>query len=176
MTDIAPVHDEIVAFADFLNTLIDVIEVGDGCQWLAGDELQGIETRYKDHTIEQIADEVGKAPATLYDWKAMSAFYDPATRQHYKEKGLYYSHLKVGMRHFDTLESACEFLDECSAQNWSVRGAQIEVKAFKGEAVAKPSPLVATLIFRQENGRIIVEGAEHLPMGVRLDAKLTEGV
>ena len=166
--------DEALSFSMFLGELIEIIEVTDGSQWLAGDKLQGVETRYADHTIESIADEVGKHPSTLQDWKQMAKFYDKATRAYYKEVGLYYSHLKVGMRNFETLESACEFLDRCVQEKWSVRGAQIEVKAFKGETV-KPAPITLSLTFDAAGRVIDVQGdGSRIRPGARYTATLKE--
>ena len=138
-TDTIPQIDEAVDYAAFLDDLRDAFNIKDDTQWLIGDQLNARKTVYAEHTIENIADDIGCAATSLYDYRGMAEFYPVETRAHYKSKGLYYSHLRVARR-LKTLDEACRFLDECDLNKWSVFGAEQELRARKGIDTAAPLP------------------------------------
>ena len=137
----APVQrDEAVDYAAFVTSLEKMIEIRDQVQWSVGDALQGIETKYSDCTIETISDEINMSPSSLYEWRGMCAFYVPLMRDHYRELGLSFSHMRVAYRAFPDQDEAYQFLDECATQKWTVRGSAIEAKERKGIDTAAPLP------------------------------------
>lgn len=136
----APVQrDEAYEYAMLLKELRAALNIKESSQWLTGDMLIEHKTVYAEHTIENIADEIGCAATSLYDYRGMAEFYPAETRAHYKSKGLYYSHLRLARR-LKTLDEACLFLDECDLNKWTVFGAEQELRTRKGIDTAAPLP------------------------------------
>lgn len=165
--------DEIVAWAELVTIGTQALTQIDAGRFVIGDCALLVDSHYGKDEIGRFADDINIEKKRAMEYRTVSRYYPPQIRAQFEGLPITYSHYKAAMR-YDDLEQSIDILHQAAGSLWRVMDMVNAIKEQLGEPIT-PSPLVATLIFRQENGRIIVEGAEHLPMGVRLDAKLTEG-
>jgi len=164
--------DEAYSYASLIADLIDAMNIRADCQWLIGDKLQGIEVRYADRTMQQIADDIGASAASLYNWKDLSAFYTPTIRQHYRELGLSFSHFREAYK-LGSIDAAYGFLDVCVALKYTTTQAAIEVRKARGQTITPAPVYQGPATFYSDGVRMVVtgmlEGMERIEAGVRYE-------
>jgi len=166
MIAFAPI-DTAADYAALVTDLIAAMNIRADCQWLIGDKLQGIEVRYADRTMQQIADDIGASAASLYNWKDLSAFYVPTIRQHYRELGLSFSHFREAYK-LGSIDAAYGFLDMCVALKYTTTQAAIEVRKARGQHIT-PAPVYhGPASFAMDRGRMTITGLE----GIVLEANV----
>ncbi len=152
--------EEIEEYALWTEELRKFIVIRDDVQWTIGDEIKDKATRYKEKTIETIADDINLSAKTLYAWKNMSAFYPIEARDYYKSHGLSYSHLRAAYS-LGNLPDAREFLEACILNAWTVYGAQMAVKELKGQAPKRAALFQGEVTIRREGQRLYLDGCEY---------------
>jgi hypothetical protein len=100
-------------------------------RFLLGDLALLIKSAYGKNRILDFATKAGIARSTMSQYKNVAAFYEPDTR--YLFDNLSYAHFRCAMR---LKERAFSFLEDCSANSYTVEQAQIEVTKILG----KPLP------------------------------------
>lgn len=148
-------------YASRILDLRDILDVHDGAQWLAGDAINQIRADFPDMTMEDIADDAAIGAPTCYEYASMSAFWAADLREHYARAELKYSHLRLAKR-LIILGAACDFLDLCALNHWSVRYAAMELAKMQGKTVPPPplSSIPVTLTY--ERGRWVIDGLADL--------------
>lgn len=95
--------------------------VGDEAAWLVGDDACEVETRYGEHSLDEFARDIKKAKTSVYEYRRMSAFYQPSARAEIREMfpNVTRSHMRkcLPLKDFDRAMFA---LDKCSVRDWSV--------------------------------------------------------
>lgn len=95
--------------------------VGDEAAWLVGDDACEVETRYGEHSLDEFARDIKKAKTSVYEYRRMSAFYQPSARAEIREMfpNVTRSHMRKCLPLKD-LDRAMFALDKCSVRDWSV--------------------------------------------------------
>ncbi len=171
--DVIDPRDDIYTYALLCQRLRDALNIKEACQFMIGDELLKTETIYAARTIRGLAADIGVSSQSLYAYRDLSEFYPADIREHYKAKGLYYSHLRLA-RSLGTLEAAMDFLEACDANHWSVALAQLELARLKGRVIAL-MPRYVTCTFHREGTRLYIETDEiQVSEGVEYDILVRE--
>lgn len=169
----APIRDIAAEYSELTDQLIQARQIRDGSSWMLGDLLQGVEGRYGEMTMENIARDIGVSPQSCYEWAVMSSVYKRAVREHYARKKLSYSHLRLAYRQSQDKSQMYEFLNLMAREKWSVAQAAVELKKLRGAPVP-PVTLNALVTFRRV-GNVLVcegEGLEEIEEGVLMKVKM----
>jgi hypothetical protein len=172
MVMIAPTLNVPASYAAFIDGLIDVMRLRDGTQWLCGDMLKDIEMIYAECTMQMIADQIGRQASTLYSWRDLAAFFAPPLREHYTQRGLWFSHFKEAYR-LGTLDAACAFLDDCVLNVWTTRQAADEARALAGKS-PRAERITGLVTFRRERGAWVMVGLQGVKEGVSYKVTIEE--
>jgi hypothetical protein len=157
---ITPTQDDAADYAQWIDTLQDILRVKEGATWLLGDELARHAPRYRERTMETIADDVGIAASTAYSYRNLSAFFPDDIRRKFESEGLFYSHFKQAYR-LGTPKAAYAFLEECVLNRYTVYGAMMAVNARGGTVPHQRSTVRAECQFKRDSsGRVYIEGLE----------------
>jgi len=100
-------------------------------RWLIGDLGLLVQKEYGKNRLNDFATKANLARSTVSQYRNLSSFYPSEVRQEFET--LSYSHFRCAMR---LKEKAFSFLEDCSANSYTVEQAQIEVTKILG----KPLP------------------------------------
>jgi len=135
----SPAIDQAVGYAALVTDGIRAREAMDTGRWILGGNVRQLVTHYREHTVEQYADDVGGVEATsLYEYAGVASFYTADALESLSELDLCYSHYREARR-LKTLDKAVEFLKLIALNHWTThqtRAALKEIKRNGGDIAA----------------------------------------
>lgn len=122
-------------------------------RFVTGDLALAVETHYRERTIAEFADDIGKRPNTVYQYRLVSRFWQRAAHDQYFARAKYlnqypmldFSHFRAAMHAaqaaWDSFDVALAFLDACALNQWTIIQAETVIKERYGEPRAEALPV-----------------------------------
>lgn len=129
-----PQGDKAYGYSQLLEDAILARKAMDTGRWILGECVLELETRYREHTMDQFADEILIDPKRLYEYKLMAAFYPAKERQKLAHLPLSYTHFREAKRLGD-LEQAMAFLEDIALNLWTIQDTRNRLKIMLGLGV-----------------------------------------
>lgn len=108
----------------------------DAGRWRIGDLALLIGKQYGEHRIEDFAKSIKVEVGRVKEYRTVCHFWQKSVRTDILEAcpNATYSHLRIAMR-LKNLQAAMDFVDECSANDWTAEFARLELNKRLGKPV-----------------------------------------
>lgn len=145
-------------------------QANDRNRWKLGDLAMRVTTKWGEHEFIQFAGRIKVFAKTLYDYRAVSAFY-PSFSARAEFPNLSWSHYRMCAR-LGHVEAAMRMLERASAEDWSATQLTDAINAVKGK------PPVRRILLTQtptcEDGALVVVDDGKLVEGRRYEVTVRE--
>jgi hypothetical protein len=125
-------------------------ESKDRARWRIGDLARLVTKAYGQNRIADFAKDINEPVDRVKEYRTVCRYWERSVRADFLAlPTLTYSHFRIALRFADR-EDACDFLQDCAANAWTVEAARIELKKRLGE------PLPAARLLDAEARVVIV--------------------
>jgi hypothetical protein len=151
-------------------------------RWDLGDVAHYVasHSRYGDDAMDDLANQCGVRQRTMQTYRKVASTFDGELRRHlHNLENLAWSHYELASRvarKTGDVETAVEFLENCSMNDWTIQQAE---KSYKERYSAQPETVTYRCIGRvvYDGSAVIIEitGGDELPDGIDVKLTIKEG-